>query len=208
MPSNASKSKGAKWRRVKTRKVKVAPSPVAEHSGSTYDYEFEATDECAATFELQSLSPKMIGTLKMLAPLIWSPNYAELFELEQLELEASGGLMSAAIELKEHAEKSSYQQRPWAQVKSAETMAQEESKRAMKIAAATMRQANQQRHTFSTAARSLRALSKRLPAVEWRAQTLHRELIARSTAIEFLKLVMAVRCGFKPPGCLVLTVRT
>ena len=95
----------------------------------------------------------MIGTLKMLAPLIWSSNYADIFKLEQLELESHGGLMSGANELKERVEKSSYQQRPWAQLKSAETMEEEELRRSMKVVAAALRQGNQQRHTFSTLVR-------------------------------------------------------
>jgi hypothetical protein len=208
MPSNASKSARNQFCRTKARKVKVAPSPIAEPKGATYEYEFEATEARAASCELDRLSPKMIGTLKLLAPLVWSTNYAALFKLEQEELEAEYGLMSGVMEMKEHVEKSSYQQRPWAQVKSAETYEEEESRRAMKIAAAAVRQGNQQRHTFSTLARSVRALSKRLPKVEWRAQSMNKELISRSTAVEFVKLVMAVRCESEPPACLVLAVRT
>ena len=31
---------------------------------------------------------------------------------------------------------------------------------------------------------------------------MNRELVSRGTAIEFLKLVMAVRCGCEPTACL------
>ena len=208
MPSNASKSRGTRWRRPRRSKVTVRPSPVAENENASYGYEFEATDDCEASCELPRLTLKLIGTLKELAPLIWSANYKALFDLERQALEENSGLMTAAMELKERAEKSTYRQRPCQQVKSAEEYEEEDPRRAMKMAAASLRQGNQLRHSFSTCARSLRALSKRMSKIEWKAQSMNRELTCRATALVFLKLVMAVRAANSNRDVRVLLVRT
>ena len=134
--------------------------------------------------------PAMIGSLYDMAPLLWSSDYSILFNLEQYQLEEDAGLMTAAQQLKAGAVPSTYAQRGGDGKRKCKETGEKETQQAMVMAASALRQANQCRHSFSCAARSLVALSKRLPYGSWRFQAKQRTLLDRKTTIKLLKLMM------------------
>ena len=81
----------------------------------------------------------LLGSLKDLAYLVWESDYASLFELEQLALEESGRLMTAAALLKAVPEKSTYAQKGRSKI----DKTKDDALRAMHLAVMAMRQANQ-----------------------------------------------------------------
>jgi hypothetical protein len=105
--------------------------------------------------------------------------------------------MTAATLLQHIPNQSTYMKRGLSRKSEAEQERSEKA-RAQAVAVQTMRQANQWEHTFSICVRSLSALARRMPTAEWRRQTRMRALLARSTATEFLKMVMAVRRPSQP----------
>jgi hypothetical protein len=131
---------------------------------------------------------KLVGSLAQLAPLLWVSNYGPLYEMEEAALEESGGLMSAASDLRLSAPASTYQQRGRAKERPAL-----ERERLRRQAAAVLRQANQWRHSFTVCVNSVLALSRRLPYLEWRKQCEMRQLVDRKTATKLLYHMMTVR---------------
>jgi hypothetical protein len=180
------KQKRAPWRRPKTTVPSLpvhTPSPDLENVSAVY-----ADGEELPVPEFPR--PAMIGSLYDMAPLLWSSDYSILFNLEQYQLEEDAGLMTAAQQLKAGAVPSTYAQRGGDGKRKCKETGEKETQQAMVMAASALRQANQCRHSFSCAARSLVALSKRLPYGSWRFQAKQRTLLDRKTTIKLLKLMM------------------
>ena len=82
MGSHDTTRKRKAWRRPR-RKLSTSPRspPLTEPIKTTYSYEFKSADgeEVSETIEL--MNPKLIGTLKELAVLVWEPEYQVLFDL-------------------------------------------------------------------------------------------------------------------------------
>eukprot|EP00966_Prymnesium_polylepis_P088694 2052476-Prymnesium_polylepis.1 len=116
--------------------------PGAGNATATYMY----TMAGGGTTELPipEFVPNVIGAKKEMAELLWSGDYKALFRIEQAALEEEAGLMTGAQALKDLCKKSSYAQRGKGTDKT-----ELENERAMAMAAAAMRQANQQKHSFS-----------------------------------------------------------
>lgn len=179
------------------RRVHVVPSPPAceKPASTTYEYEFESTGTAELkSCEPEAARPQVVGTMKAMARLIWETDYETLFQLEQLALEQSHGLMTGAMLLKSLAGISTYRERKLDLKRRGEqAVAKDQSDAAMDLAVRAFRQANQQRHSFSVLVRSLHALSKRTPSAMWRRQRNLKALVARETATTFAKLVMQAR---------------
>jgi len=185
MPSHEPGRKRKPFRARKRAAVKPRETPAIYEPiglGATYAYGLGESEEA----ELQI--PKTVGKLKELASLVWSSDYALLFQLEQAALEGENHLMTGATLLKQMAEPSTYAKRGLQRV----DRAAQQNARAMDMAAAAMRQANQQKHCFSVCVRSLAALSRRVCAAQWNHQRANRALLSRSTTVQFLRMVMAV----------------
>ena len=114
-------------------------------------------------------------------------------QLEMQQLEASNQLLSNALALKQLAPESSYTKQKHKRIKNVEKRAWKELRQAGQAAGTALRQANQQTHTFSCVARSIRALLKRLNRKEWAARSKQAELVSRPTAFKATKLMMNVR---------------
>ena len=109
MPTHDPARKRRAFRRVpRKRKVFVEASPRAESehtcARAMYDYGKDVVQPTVC--EQACTGPMLLGSLKDLAYLVWESDYASLFELEQLALEESGRLMTAAALLKAVPEKS------------------------------------------------------------------------------------------------------
>lgn len=196
MPSHDPARKKKSFRVTKRRKS-VAPSPQAgmKPATTTYNYEFPSSESVELhESQTESQLPLVIGSMNSLAPLVWQDDYALLFKLEQLALEANYGLMTATHLVKSLAGISTYAARGLSR-KSESEKADLQGDQQLSIAVQAMRQANQQRHSFSVLVRSLHALSKRTPDVQWRRQNRLRALVSKPTAITFLKMVMEVGCS-------------
>ena len=114
MPTHDPARKRRAFRRVpRKRKVFVEASPRAESehtcARAMYDYGKDVVQPTVC--EQACTGPMLLGSLKDLAYLVWESDYASLFELEQLALEESGRLMTAAALLKAVPEKSTYAQK-------------------------------------------------------------------------------------------------
>ena len=135
--------------------------------------------------------PITVGTLDEIAPELWSTDYKTMLELEGLTLAAINGLTEGARDMKARAPVSTYKSRMLRRdmVKAAER----EDAQVLTFASMSLRQANQQRHTFSIAANSIVALSRRVPLKEWGRQRQLRQLLARSTSVRLLYKVTAAR---------------
>ena len=157
----------------------------------TYDYKHESNKSADPhVCETEQLRPVLLGTMERLAPLVWENDFDLLFKLEQLALEQNYGLMTGAFMLKSLAGKSTYAERPDKQRLSDEARMKLDGERSFSMAVQALRQANQQRHSFSVLVRSVSALSKRTPTIQWRRQCRLRALVDKKTANSFLKMVM------------------
>ena len=178
MPTHDPARKRRAFRRVpRKRKVFVEASPRAEseHTCARAMYDYGKDVVQPPVCEQACTGPMLLGSLKDLAYLVWESDYASLFELEQLALEESGRLMTAAALLKAVPEKSTYAQKGRSKI----DKTKDDALRAMHLAVMAMRQANQQKHAFSVCIRSLAALARRTPSAEWRRQVKERELLDR-----------------------------
>lgn len=186
MPTHDPSRKKGSWR-ARKRRVKVSTPPCEEPTEcvSTYEYAFVDGAENDSLVVREPSVPKMLGSLKEMARLVWEDDYTTLFKLEQMALESEHGLMSAAKLFKECCKKSAYQLRY-----QEDTCTKQDDARAMSFAAVAMRQANQQSHSFSVCVRSLAALTRRIPSKEWRHQCRHRTLLDRATTTKLLRMVM------------------
>ena len=94
MPSHDPSRPRRRIRGVKRRK-KVSPSATASagFTGATYN---DGTEVSHGLLLVEGASPRLMGGLKDLAPLVWYDDYEMLFELEQHALEQNNNMMSAA----------------------------------------------------------------------------------------------------------------
>lgn len=165
---------------MRTAKVVVRPQeidPEPDPLHATYEYSFMTGATTTTTVDRRSVS--MLGTIKELAPMLWSGDYATLFEQERQELEAKCGLMTAGSLLKGLVKPSQYKRKGRGSNKSkAKRQHQEETDKGM-MASAAWRQANQRNCTFSCCARSVNAMMKRLPHKEWVRQQKRKEIYSR-----------------------------
>ena len=189
------------WKRVKSHKI-VPPyqEQLVDEAGlaaiEPVDLQ-NTTDELLArvdALDLASIEPACVGQLREVAPLIWSSDWSYLVATEHKQLEDRYGLISSAETHKGLAPLSTYRQRGLERrpAKSAERA----EVQAGRMASAALRQHNQQKHTFEIVARSIAALSRRLPYKEWCKEMVDRRLLSRATSVEALKQATAA-----PPSC-------
>ena len=184
-------------RRVSVRPCEPAATP--EPLESTFSYDFASG--CTTTSVCDKQSASMLASLKEMAPLLWSSNYAELFERERAELDQLASLMTVGNLMSNLVMPSTYLRRKNASQENEEKR-QAAQTYAHGVTASNMyRQANQQNHTFSCCARSISALASRLPEREWRRQVKRRELLSKKWAHKLLELMMTCR----PPATMLAT---
>ena len=132
-----------------------------------------------------------IGTLEEMAPLMWSTDYRKLRELQVLQLEGSGRLVTAAQQLQGAAPISTYKARGLSKRPQSQVELRNED-RTGHMASMVLRQGNMRTHTFTCCVDSLAALARRVPDKMWNQGLKHRQLLARSTTRQLLRLMMQV----------------
>ena len=152
----------------------------------------------AETLEPTAAAPRtcvaLQKSLTAMAPLLWNSNFVELLAAEWEALKALG-LTEGAARLKAMAPVSSYRQRQL------QRNPEEDQRRQIiqghDMAAAALRQGNQQLHIFSVCARSIAMLAHRTPVKDWVELLMKREVLSRTTTTKLVGLMM--RCRPKPP---------
>lgn len=130
--------------------------------------------------------------LKQMVPLLWSSNYQQWVDMEADEL-MSMGVLEAALNTKAAAPLSTYAERGL--TKDKEKRATVVMKQSADIAAAAVRQANQQQYPFTVCARSVSMLTHLTRDKDWKEAVKDRRVLDKKTSTKLVRLMMAA----KPP---------
>lgn len=130
--------------------------------------------------------------LQEIAPLLWSSSYREHLDTEARELAAMGVFGGAAF-VKALAPSSTYAKRGLQRASTAERRNHVAINQMRNVAAAAIRQANQQSYPFSVCARSVAMLMRRSTTFDWSDKMLNRSILSKPTAVKLVKYMMEVK---------------